>query len=103
MRTRTVETIIQAVSPLSATGAASSATSCAQAAIQRVPNPKLTLFASRGFLDHETCAAVIDLIDARRRRSEEHKSEIQSLIRKSYTDIRLQKKKTTTTINRYNN
>src|SRR3546814_20130466 len=38
----------------------------AQPAIQRVPNPKLTLFASRGFLDPETCAAVIDLIDARR-------------------------------------
>src|SRR3546814_11568253 len=37
----------------------------AQPAIQRVPNPKLTLFASRGFLDPETCAAVIDLIDAR--------------------------------------
>src|SRR3546814_13940993 len=41
----------------------------AQPAIQRVPNPKLTLFASRGFLDPETCAAVIDLIDARRRPS----------------------------------
>src|SRR3546814_18590724 len=41
----------------------------AQPAIQRVPNPKLTLFASRGFLDPETCAAVIDLIDPRRRPS----------------------------------
>src|SRR3546814_13747898 len=41
----------------------------AQPAIQRVPNPKLTLFASRGFLDPETCAAVIDMIDARRRPS----------------------------------
>src|SRR3546814_3471283 len=43
----------------------------AQPAIQRVPNPKLTLFASRGFLDPET-------------RSEEHTSELQSLMRISY-------------------
>ncbi|RIA46897.1 prolyl 4-hydroxylase [Hephaestia caeni] len=41
----------------------------AQPAIQRVPTPKLTLFARRGFLDPETCAAVIDRIDARRRPS----------------------------------
>ncbi len=37
--------------------------------VQRVPSPKLTLFLKRGFLDPATCAAVIDLIDARRRPS----------------------------------
>ena len=40
-----------------------------QPAIQRVPSPKLTLFLKRGFLDPETCAAVIDRIDERRRPS----------------------------------
>ncbi len=37
--------------------------------VQRVPSPKLTLFLKRGFLDPETCAAVIKLIDAGRRPS----------------------------------
>lgn len=37
--------------------------------VQRVPSPKLTLFLRRGFLDPETCAAVIARIDAQRRPS----------------------------------
>jgi prolyl 4-hydroxylase len=37
--------------------------------VQRVPSPKLTLFLHRGFLDLETCAAVIGRIDAVRRPS----------------------------------
>src|SRR4051812_22770419 len=37
--------------------------------VQRVPSPKLTLFLRRGFLDPETCAAVIARIDAVRRPS----------------------------------
>lgn len=41
----------------------------AQPGIQRVPSPKLTLFLKRGFLDAETCAAVIARIDAQRRPS----------------------------------
>jgi prolyl 4-hydroxylase len=38
--------------------------------IQRVPTRQLELFIVRGFLDPPTCAALIDLIDARRRPSE---------------------------------
>jgi prolyl 4-hydroxylase len=38
--------------------------------IQRVPTRELELFIVRGFLDPPTCAALIDLIDARRRPSE---------------------------------
>lgn len=38
--------------------------------MQRVPNPKLDLFIVRGFLDSDTCAALIERIDARRRPSE---------------------------------
>ena len=37
--------------------------------VQRVPSPKLTLFIKRGFLAPDHCAALIDLIDARRRPS----------------------------------
>jgi prolyl 4-hydroxylase len=40
-----------------------------QPGVQRVPSPKLTLFLRRAFLDAETCAAVIRLIDAQRRPS----------------------------------
>ena len=38
--------------------------------IQRVPNRSLDLFIARDFLDGETCAALIERIDARRRPSE---------------------------------
>jgi prolyl 4-hydroxylase len=38
--------------------------------IQRVPTRELELFIVRGFLDAETCAALIDRIDAKRRPSE---------------------------------
>ena len=38
--------------------------------IQRVPTRELELFILRGFLDHTTCAALIDLIDIKRRPSE---------------------------------
>ncbi len=38
--------------------------------IQKVPNPKLDLFIVRDFLDAETCAALIQRIDAARRPSE---------------------------------
>ena len=38
--------------------------------IQRVPTRELELFILRGFLDPETCAALIDRIDERRRPSE---------------------------------
>ncbi|MEO8617844.1 MAG: 2OG-Fe(II) oxygenase [Sphingomicrobium sp.] len=38
--------------------------------VQRVPSTKLDLFVCRGFLLPATCAALIDLIDARRRPSE---------------------------------
>lgn len=41
----------------------------AQPGIQKVPNPKLTLFMLRGFLDHDACAALVALIDAQRRPS----------------------------------
>jgi prolyl 4-hydroxylase len=37
--------------------------------VQRVPNPKLTLFLRRQFLDADTCTALIALIDATRRPS----------------------------------
>ena len=37
--------------------------------VQRVPSPKLTLFIKRGFLAPDHCAALIDLVDARRRPS----------------------------------
>ncbi|MFA6115734.1 MAG: 2OG-Fe(II) oxygenase [Sphingomonas sp.] len=37
--------------------------------VQRVPSPKLTLFLRRGFLNPETCAAVIARIDSTRRPS----------------------------------
>ena len=40
------------------------------AGVQRVPTPKLELFVLRGFLDKETCAALIQRIDERRRPSE---------------------------------
>jgi len=39
------------------------------AGVQRVPSPKLTLFLRRGFLEPETCARVIERIDAVRRPS----------------------------------
>ena len=38
--------------------------------MQKVPNPKLDLFVLRGFLDSETCLALIERIDERRRPSE---------------------------------
>jgi len=41
----------------------------AQQGVQRVPSPKLDLFIRRGFLDAETCAALIAQIDAVRRPS----------------------------------
>lgn len=37
--------------------------------IQRVPNPKLTLFLARGFLGPESCAGLVARIDAQRRPS----------------------------------
>ncbi len=41
----------------------------ALSSVQRVPNPKLTLFLKRDFLDAETCAGLVALIDANRRPS----------------------------------
>src|SRR6478752_1749174 len=41
----------------------------ATAGIQRVPTRELDLFIVKRFLDEETCAAVIDRIDAKRRPS----------------------------------
>lgn len=41
----------------------------AQPRIQRLPNPKLTLFVQRDFLDAETCAGLVARIDAARRPS----------------------------------
>lgn len=41
----------------------------AQAGVQRVPSPKLTLFIRRGFLDAATCAALCERVDATRRPS----------------------------------
>lgn len=41
----------------------------AQPGVQRVPNPKLTLFIRRGFLDPATCVALCDTVDATRRPS----------------------------------
>lgn len=37
--------------------------------VQRVPNPKLTLFIRRGFVEPELCAAIVARIDADRRPS----------------------------------
>lgn len=37
--------------------------------VQKVPNPKLTLFIKRAFLDEATCAALVAQIDAQRRPS----------------------------------
>lgn len=39
------------------------------AGVQRVPNPRLDLFIVRDFLDEETCAGLIERIDAGRRAS----------------------------------
>ena len=50
-------------------GSAVTATLSAQPGMQRVPSPKLTLFLQRRFLDPDTCAAIIALIDAGRRPS----------------------------------
>ncbi len=41
----------------------------AQHGVQRVPSPKLDLFIKRGFLDSDACAALIAMIDSRRRPS----------------------------------
>jgi len=41
----------------------------AEPGIQRVPNPKLTLFIRRGFLDADLCAELINRVDAERRPS----------------------------------
>ena len=41
-----------------------------RAGVQRVPTPKLDLFVLRDFLDADTCEALIDRIDERRRPSE---------------------------------
>jgi len=41
----------------------------AQPGVQKAPNPKLTLFLKRSFLEPELCAALIERIDARRRPS----------------------------------
>jgi prolyl 4-hydroxylase len=40
-----------------------------QPGIQKLPNPKLTLFVQRGFLDAATCAQLCAMIDAERRPS----------------------------------
>ncbi|MFL6743902.1 MAG: prolyl hydroxylase family protein [Sphingomicrobium sp.] len=42
----------------------------AAAGVQRVPSRQLDLFIVRGFLDRETCAALIERIDAKRRPSQ---------------------------------
>ena len=44
-------------------------TIAAQPGVQKVPSPKLDLFIRRAFLDPETCARIVALIDARRRPS----------------------------------
>ena len=41
----------------------------AQPGVQKVPSPKLTLFLRRDFLDAETCARLVMMIDAKRRPS----------------------------------
>jgi prolyl 4-hydroxylase len=41
----------------------------AQAGVQRVPSPKLTLFLRKGFLEPELCAAIVAQVDAQRRPS----------------------------------
>ena len=51
-------------------GAKPSARLAAAAGVQRVPTRELELFIVRGFLDPETCAALIERIDERRRPSE---------------------------------
>jgi len=52
-------------------GAASPAARLAKApGVQRVPTRELELFVVRGFLDAETCALLMERIDARRRPSE---------------------------------
>jgi prolyl 4-hydroxylase len=43
---------------------------CARPGVQRVPTRELELFILRDFLDHATCAALIERIDADRRPSE---------------------------------
>jgi len=52
------------------TAAASPSARLAAAGAQRVPTRELELFIVRGFLDPETCAALIERIDERRRPSE---------------------------------
>ncbi len=42
---------------------------CATAGVQRVPNAKLDLFVVRNFLDLQSCAALIERIETRRRPS----------------------------------
>jgi prolyl 4-hydroxylase len=41
----------------------------AQAGVQRVPSPKLTLFLRKGFLEPELCAAIVAQVEAQRRPS----------------------------------
>ena len=41
----------------------------AQAGVQRVPNPKLTLFLRKTFLEPDLCARIVELIEAHRRPS----------------------------------
>lgn len=41
----------------------------AQAGVQRVPNPKLTLFLRKNFLEPDLCARIVALIEAHRRPS----------------------------------
>lgn len=41
----------------------------AQAGIQRVPSPKLTLFLRKGFLEPELCARIVKLVETQRRPS----------------------------------
>ncbi|NUQ17559.1 MAG: oxygenase, partial [Sphingomonas sp.] len=50
--------------------ASPSARLAATAGVQRVPTRELELFTMRGFLDPDTCAALIQRIDERRRPSE---------------------------------
>ena len=55
---------------LETSGANPSARLAATAGVQRVPTRELELFIVRGFLDADSCAALIDRIDERRRPSE---------------------------------
>jgi prolyl 4-hydroxylase len=41
----------------------------AQAGVQRVPSPKLTLFLRKGFLEPDLCAAIVAQVEAQRRPS----------------------------------